>query len=117
MEKKSSETGNRKWNNHQEDPSDHKQFNEGFSAENLPPDYNDAEMQSETESDKYGNERHTERNRFPETDAAAMNSSADNATIHTGNRPTLRDTNYDNPERYPSSHPDQKYHRGNHNAG
>ncbi|AWA29919.1 hypothetical protein HYN48_07400 [Flavobacterium magnum] len=105
--------GNKKVNNEQE-------VNEGFSAENLPEDYNPAEarLKHETETDEQGNEHHVKR---------ARNSDADerNDSPHAGGHTKSydgdmrsqvenKDRNADTAtNRYPNSHPDNHIDRGN----
>ncbi|HEX8270247.1 MAG TPA: hypothetical protein VF581_10185 [Flavobacterium sp.] len=100
----------------------HRDFNEGFSAENLPKDYNPSQLKSETVTDEQGNEKTVERARHTELDpnadaAKTADESADNQIIEKGDSPQNRDRNYDTEaDRYPASHPDNHVHRGNMNV-
>lgn len=91
---------NKTWNNQQK--------NEGFSEENLPSDYNPANekgLQPELETDEDGEKRIVERARDTATGPA------DNSAIR--DKFENRDRNYDHPDRYPPSHPENKRDRGN----
>ncbi|AWI25807.1 hypothetical protein [Flavobacterium pallidum] len=105
--------GNKKINNEQE-------VNEGFSAENLPEDYNPAasKLQQETETDDNGRQ-HTV-NRARNADATAANDTQDdtpNAKSYDGDMQSQvenKDRNSDTAaNRYPNSHPDNHINRGN----
>lgn len=118
MEANKDDKGDKVWNNHLNDRLDHKQFNEGFSAENIAPDYNDEDkMRRETTLDEDGDARVEERHRFVDADSAQLaaddNPSADNSTIEAQENAEKRDVNYDDPNRYPPEHRDQHIHRGN----
>lgn len=122
MERKDN-LGDKKWNNQANDRLDHKIFNEGFSAENLPPDYNATDDNSdnfrkEMETDEDGNREFTERARHIDDEATEISSDTaideDNRVIENQRSLQNRDMNYDiDPERYPPSHPDNHIHRGN----
>ena len=116
--------GDSKWNNLQKKPHQNEELNEGFSAENIPNDYNPSDenvedrLRTEYETDQYGNETEVRRARFVDHQspqgAQFENTEADNEIIE--NRESLknRDKNYDSePNRYPPSHPDNHINRGN----
>ncbi len=105
--------GNKKINNEQE-------VNEGFSAENLPEDYNPSEntLQPETETDENGNQHQVKRAR--NTDSTPANDSpgeSDNTKSYEGDMQSQvenKDRNSDvTPNRYPNEHPDNHIDRGN----
>ncbi len=104
-----------KWNREQK-PEQHRDLNEGFSAENLPENYDPSKLKSETETDEEGNIKIVERARFTDL---SDETTPDEAGKHaTGNRriekeAENRDRNYDDPKRYPPSHPDNHENRGN----
>lgn len=119
MENKTNDTNSQddtKWNRAQP-VEKNQEFNEGFSNENLPDDYDPSQMKSETETDAEGNIKHVERARF--TDNTGEQTPDDTGNTQTGNeqiekQAQNRDRNYDsNPERYPPSHPDNQINRGN----
>ncbi len=123
METEKDNLGDKKWNNQMNDRLDHKEFNEGFSSENLPPDYDptkDAKenFRHETDVDEEGNPDHVKRARFVDGDAMDKASDVaidvDNKNIENPQSLQNRDRNYDtDPNRYPPSHPDNQIHRGN----
>lgn len=91
---------NKTWNNQEK--------NEGFSGENLPDDYNparEAKLQPELETDEDGDQKVVSRARN-----TALGS-ADNSVIE--NQAQNRDRNYDHPDRYAKSDPEQPRDRGN----
>ncbi len=91
---------NNTWNNQEK--------NEGFSGKNLPDDYNparDAKLQPELETDEDGDQRVVSRARDTATGPA------DNSVIE--NQAQNRDRNYDHPDRYAKSDPEQRRDRGN----
>lgn len=110
-----------KWNRGQHFEQ-HREFNEGFSNENLPADYDPSQMKEETEIDEDGNIRKVDRARF--TDFTGEQTSDDtgkkasnNKAIENPESLQNRDRNYDDPNRYPPSHPDNHESRGNINFG
>jgi hypothetical protein len=120
METNDKNLGDKKWNNEQE-------VNEGFSAQNLPNDYNNENplMTSELETDQFGNESEVKRARFPhqhdeklifdtpDTRAAGELSEA-NSVIENKKSVENRDRNSDiATNRYPYSHPESRRDRGN----
>ncbi len=118
--------GDTTWNNEMKDRPDHTFFNEGFSNEKLPDDYDPAEAKTEdhlmreSEIDADGDKTTVHRARHtddlsPEGSKVA-NESADNKVIENPDLAQNRDRNYDDPKRYPPSHPDNHEHRGNINV-
>lgn len=110
-------TGDTKWNSHQEP-------NEGFSAQNIPQDYNPSDekienrLRPELETRQDGSHGVVERARFPDDapqeDTASPELGNDNRVIENQESLENRDRNYDlDPERYPPSHPENKENRGN----
>lgn len=105
--------GNKKINNEQE-------VNEGFSAENLPKNYNpsEAKLQQESETDDKGKTHAVERAR--NTDSKSKNDSSGDST-HTKSydgdmqsQVENKDRNSDvTAKRYPNDHPDNHIDRGN----
>jgi hypothetical protein len=112
METQNNNPGDKKWNNAQSD-----ELNEGFSGENLPDNYNPAELKPETETDETGNTKHVDRARNPdESDRNRDDKSMALGNEDIENEKSLenRDRNYDpDPNRYPASHPDNHTNRGN----
>lgn len=99
--------GNKKWNGEQEKKKG--EINEGFSGKNLPDDYNPSKgkLKTEIEKDAEGNSDVVKRAR-PDKDIKTDKS------IKNTKNPENRDKNSDtDPNRYPSSHPDNKRNRGN----
>jgi len=100
----------KKWNNEQK-------VNEGFSTQNLPPDYNEKHplMTTEMETDQFGNESEVKRARFPhQHDEKLIFDAPDNAAIENKKSLENRDRNYDtSTERYPYSNPESHRNRGN----
>ncbi len=123
MEREKENLGDKKWNNLMNDRLDHKEFNEGFSAENISPDYDPSKDASENfrdeiDIDENGNPDHVKRARFVDDDAMDKASDVaipvDNRIIENQDSLKNRDRNYDtDPNRYPPSHPDNQIHRGN----
>jgi hypothetical protein len=108
--------GSKKMNNEQE-------VNEGFSAENLPKDYNPSEskLQQETETDDDGKLHAVDRAR--NTDSETENDSkgdSRNAKSYDGDMESQvenKDRNSDvAAQRYPNQHPDNHIDRGNNNG-
>ncbi|HEX8562663.1 MAG TPA: hypothetical protein VF676_06765 [Flavobacterium sp.] len=105
-----------KWNREQHFEQ-HREFNEGFSNENLPEDYDPSQMKPETETDEEGNIRQVERARY--TDLQNEETPDETGKIETGNEAIEpheqnRDFNYDpDPERHPDKHPEKDKNRGN----
>ena len=121
MDRNSADPGNTKWNNHQEKHAGG--LNEGFSSENLPPDFDpgsqDARPEHETEIDADGERQRVQRARFPEKndlqqqDGGAFES---NRAIEHPKSTQNRDYNYDrDAQRYPPGHPENHENRGNPN--
>lgn len=118
MEDKRNDQDDTKWNREQHFEQ-HREFNEGFSNENLPEDYDPSQMKSETETDEEGNIRKVDRARY--TDLQGEQTPADTGKTQTGNQAIEntdslqnRDRNYDvDPNRYPPSHRDNHINRGN----
>jgi hypothetical protein len=110
METNDKNPGNKKWNNEQE-------VNEGFSGENLPAGYNDgnALMNTEIETDQFGNESEVKRARFPhQHDEKFIFDAPDNTAIENQKSLENRDRNSDvATNRYPYSNPDSHKDRGN----
>src|SRR5690606_10652742 len=111
-------------NNEMKERPDHTFFNEGFSNEKLPDDYDPAPEKTEDhlkrEFETAPDGERTEVNRARHTDdlspngAKVQNENADNRIIENPDLAQNRDRNYDvNPNRYPPSHPDNHEHRGN----
>lgn len=99
--------GNKKWNGEQGKPKG--EINEGFSGKNLPDDYNPSKgkLKTEIEKDAKGNSDVVKRAR-PTKDVKTDES------LKNKKNPENRDKNSDiDPNRYPSSHPDNKKNRGN----
>lgn len=99
--------GNKKWNGEQEKQKG--EINEGFSGKNLPDDYNPSKgkLKMEIEKDAEGNTDIVKRAR------PNMETKTDE-TLKNKKNPENRDKNSDiDPNRYPSSHPDNKKSRGN----
>ena len=116
--------GNSKWNNLQKKTHQNEELNEGFSAENIPADYNPSDepaedrLRTEYETDQFGNETEVKRARFVDRDSPQgskiENPPADNKIIENPQSVTNRDRNYDTePNRYPASHPENHENRGN----
>ncbi|MBF0694459.1 MAG: hypothetical protein IR153_05320 [Flavobacterium sp.] len=116
------------WNNELKKQGDHTFFNEGFSNEKLPDDYDPAQsktedhLKRETETDTDGDKTNVQRARHTDDNSPSgnpvANESADNKVLEDPDLATNRDRNYDvNPNRYPESHPDNDKHRGNIDAG
>jgi hypothetical protein len=104
--------GNKKWNNEQE-------LNEGFSGENLAPDYNKeneviARMTPEIETDQFGYKTQVMRDRFPHQHDEVIDFHDNAGAIENKKSLENRDRNYDTEtNRYPNSHPDNHQNRGN----
>ncbi|HEY0045616.1 MAG TPA: hypothetical protein VGB44_02790 [Flavobacterium sp.] len=126
MEDQNNNTGKDEttWNNEMKKRPDHTFFNEGFSNENLPENYDPAEAKNEDhlkrefetgadgETTEVHRARHTD-DQSPEV-SKMENMGADNKVIEKPELTQNRDRNYDvNPQRYPHSHPDNHEHRGN----
>lgn len=116
--------GNTKWNNLQKKTHQNEEFNEGFSTKNIPDDYNPSDerienrLKTEFEIDEQGNETEVRRARSVDQNspqgAQIQDTDADNTIIE--NRESLknRDRNSDiQPNRYPTSHPENYQNRGN----
>lgn len=118
MENQKNDLDKTKWNREQHFEQ-HREFNEGFSNENLPEDYDPSQMKSETETDEEGNIKAVDRARY--TDLENEQTPSDTGKTQIGNQEIEnpeslqnRDRNYDtNPNRYPPSHPDNHTNRGN----
>lgn len=88
--------------------------NEGFSADNLPEDYNPApaKLQQELETDKEGDTKTVNRQREPEGQTPKQ----DSGIRHNQNQKAVenRDRNSDPAtNRYDANHPDNHKDRGN----
>lgn len=120
--------GSKKINNNEKEG----ELNEGFSGENLPKNYDPStnKLKTELDKDEHGEVHSVKRARDVDEKQAPPVSLSDKATSDDGtiidkNRGTAndeedietaenRDFNSDIDEkRYPSSHPDNKKHRGN----
>ena len=118
-----SNIGDKKWNNLQTDRLDHKEFNEGFSTENISPDFDLAKeatdnLRTETDIDEHGNPDQVQRARYIDADASEKASKTtldvDNRVIENPTSLENRDRNYDlDPNRYPPSDPENHINRGN----
>jgi len=114
--------GDRKWNNGQQKNAD-KEINEGFSGQNIPNDYNPSDekvqnrLRDEQETDEDGNDKNVKRARHTDDDeshvASGESRNEDNSEIRNPKAAENRDRNYDSPDRYPNSHPDNDKNRGN----
>lgn len=110
--------GDKKWND-EGNPNLKGEKNEGFSAQNIPSDYNPAPLKTEHDIDASGKTHHVKRAR--DEDGSANNKtpivdkpSSDNTKIEEPSRTENRDRNYDDAKnRYPANHPDNKINRGN----
>ncbi|MEZ0007517.1 hypothetical protein ABH942_002899 [Flavobacterium sp. 28YEA47A] len=99
--------GNKKWNSEQEKQKG--EINEGFSGKNLPADYNPSKgkLKTEIEKDAKGNTDVVKR-------ARPSKETKTDENLKNKKNPENRDKNSDiDPNRYPSSHPDNKKNRGN----
>jgi len=111
MEANDKNPGDTKWNNEQE-------LNEGFSARNLPENYDPSQkpadlMHSETETDQFGNDVEVKRARFPHDHDSRVGFD-DNHAIENKKSLENRDRNYDvSANRYPDSHRENHENRGN----
>ena len=114
MKSNRDQAGN-KWNGHQEKHAGG--LNEGFSGENIPPDFNPGEsdvrpMDQEVETDETGQKRMVERARYPnepEADTEGGGAFASNRAIEHPESLQNRDFNYDREEnRYPTDHPENQ---------
>ncbi|MBF6607901.1 MAG: hypothetical protein ITG00_04090 [Flavobacterium sp.] len=116
--------GDKKWNGEQNPNIEHER-NEGFSSENIPEDYNPAPLKTESDIDSKGNPEIVQRARHEAVNPNHKKNPVQEPDYKTGNEiiedPELmenKDRNYDVADnRYPSSHPDNKKHRGNINPG
>ncbi len=113
METNDGNQGDNKWNGHQEKHADG--LNEGFSGENLPPDFNPGQQDArpldrESEIDEDGNRKTVERARHPdqpEGDTHGGAAFSSNRAIEHPDSLRNRDFNYDrDAQRYPPEHPE-----------
>ena len=103
---------NKKWNGEQD--SEKSEPNEGFSGKNLPEDYNPSKekLKTEVDKDKDGNSDVVKRARDVENYDSETTTSGEN--LKSKKNPENRDKNSDiDPNRYHSSHPENKKDRGN----
>jgi len=115
--------GDKKWNNLQDKTHLNEELNEGFSSDNIPDNYNPADeniedrLKDERETDEHGNKIDLSRSRYPDNVAENKevdSHKADNRIIENKESLQNRDRNYDlDPNRYPSSHPENQENRGN----
>jgi len=104
--------GNKKWNGEQEKAKG--EINEGFSGKNLPDEYDPSKgkLKTEIEKDTAGNVRVVKRARSVENNVTPTETSG--ASLKNKKKPENRDKNSDiDPNRYPTSHPENKKDRGN----
>ena len=116
--------GDTKWNGEQNKKLEHSEFNEGFSSENIPADYNPAPMKTEQEINDRGEQVNVERARHEDASVnhdqspVEKQSEGGNQQIENPKSYENKDRNYDTEDnRYPASHPDNHKNRGNINLG
>lgn len=101
--------GSKKINNEQE-------INEGFSGDNIPKDYNpaDVKLQPEEETDQNGNTKTVHRARNVDSPEARGESPDSNTANQNQKTVENKDRNSDiTANRYPNDHPDNHKDRGN----
>lgn len=112
--------GDKKWNSEQNPNLDKKDRNEGFSAENIPADYNPAPLKTEMEINERGEHSTVQRARHEDASVNHDQSPVEklseegNSAIENPKSFENKDRNYDTEDnRYPASHPENHRNRGN----
>ena len=123
-EQNKKDLGDKKWNGEQNRHLEHTEFNEGFSSENIPADYNPAPLKTELEINDRGESIAVDRARHDgaspnhETSPIEKLSEEGNQQIENPKSYQNKDRNYDlEDNRYPADHPENHRNRGNINLG